>query len=147
MASVAYLLVAAIGVAFVIRSIRTYLSLRQFGGHWSAGWSRLWLLQTQGSGEMHKRFTAINRKYGEYSTRDGVHPRYRPAGRYAHSTDWRSPSRRALYEGFDLVTRAATSLFVYNYVDTSLDCLNAVAELGAPTLGLNNIGPGSARCA
>lgn len=67
MASLAYLLVAAICVAFFIRSIHTYLSLKQFGGHWSAGWSRLWLLQTQGSGEMHKRFTAINRKYGELS--------------------------------------------------------------------------------
>ncbi|KAF2770515.1 putative P450 monooxygenase [Teratosphaeria nubilosa] len=49
---------------YVARSIQTYAALRQFGGHWTAGWSRLWLLRTQGSGEMHTRFTAINSKYG-----------------------------------------------------------------------------------
>ncbi|KAK0274395.1 hypothetical protein LTR35_009324 [Friedmanniomyces endolithicus] len=46
------------------RAIRTYYSLSHFGGHWVAGWSRLWLLRTQGSGEMNKRFTEVNRKYG-----------------------------------------------------------------------------------
>lgn len=72
MVSAAYFLVAALAVAYVVRSVRTYYSLKQFGGHWSAGWSRLWLLNTQSSGEMHKRFAALNRKHGEYSTRDGV---------------------------------------------------------------------------
>lgn len=71
MVSAAYFLVAALAVAYVVRSIRTYYSLKQFGGHWSAGWSRLWLLSTQSSGEMHKRFAALNRKHGEYSTRQG----------------------------------------------------------------------------
>jgi hypothetical protein len=50
---VAYFLVAALVVLYIVRSVRTYLSLKQFGGHWSAGWSRLWLLKTQSSGEMH----------------------------------------------------------------------------------------------
>lgn len=71
MVAAAYFLVAAVTLALVVRSIRTYYSLNQFGGHWSAGWSRLWLLNTQSSGEMHKRFAALNRKYGEFSTRAG----------------------------------------------------------------------------
>jgi len=67
---------------YVISSIRTYYALRDFGGHWSAGWSRLWLLQTQGSGEMNKRFTAINKEHGEWRTvrsvyRIGVHKNIR----------------------------------------------------------------------
>ena len=62
---------AALALAYVIHSVRTYNSLKQFGGHWSAGWSRLWLLRTQGSGEMHKRFAALNRTHGESSTRRG----------------------------------------------------------------------------
>ena len=64
-------LVAAVALAFVVRSVRTYYSLKEFGGHWSSGWSRLWLLNTQSSGEMHKRFAALNRKHGEFSTRAG----------------------------------------------------------------------------
>jgi len=71
MVAAAYFLVAAVALALVVRSVRTYYSLKQFGGHWSAGWSRLWLLNTQSSGDMHKRFTALNRKYGEFSTRAG----------------------------------------------------------------------------
>lgn len=71
MVSAAYLLLAAAALAYIVRSIRTYYELREFGGHWSAGWSRLWLLDTQKSGEMHRRFTALNRKDGEYSTRAG----------------------------------------------------------------------------
>lgn len=62
---------AALALAYVVHSVRTYNSLKQFGGHWSAGWSRLWLLRTQGSGEMHKRFAALNRTHGESSTRRG----------------------------------------------------------------------------
>ena len=50
---------------YVIQSIRTFYSLKHFRGHWSTGWSRLWLLRTQGSGQMHKLFTEINNKYGE----------------------------------------------------------------------------------
>ena len=59
--------VLAIGLAivYVARSVRTYLSLKQFGGHWSVGWSRIWLLRTQGSGYMNKTFTEINDTYGK----------------------------------------------------------------------------------
>lgn len=71
MVAAAYFLVAAVALALVVRSVRTYYSLKQFGGHWSSGWSRLWLLNTQSSGEMHKRFAALNRKHGEFSTRAG----------------------------------------------------------------------------
>ena len=71
MVAAAYFLVAAVALALVVRSIRAYYSLKQFGGHWSSGWSRLWLLNTQSSGEMHKRFAALNRKHGEFSTRAG----------------------------------------------------------------------------
>lgn len=59
------LLLLACVTLVVARSIRQFLALRQFGGHWSAGWSRLWLLRTQSSGEMNKRFTAITDKHGE----------------------------------------------------------------------------------
>lgn len=69
MVSAAYILPIALLVLYIVRSIRTYYSLKDFGGHWSAGWSRLWLLRAQMSGEMHKRFTALSRKYGEHSTR------------------------------------------------------------------------------
>lgn len=51
---------------YVAQTVRTYLSLRQFGGHWSVGWSRIWLLRTGSCGEMNKRFTEVNIKYGEY---------------------------------------------------------------------------------
>lgn len=54
----------AIFVLYVVRSIKTYHSLKHFGGHWSAGWSRIWLLRTQGSGFMNKTFTAVNNEYG-----------------------------------------------------------------------------------
>ncbi|KXL51350.1 hypothetical protein M433DRAFT_60553 [Acidomyces richmondensis BFW] len=62
MLSAALVLGIALLAYYVVQSVQTYYALRQFGGHWSAGWSRLWLLRTQGSGEMNKRFTAINRK-------------------------------------------------------------------------------------
>lgn len=59
-------LVAGITLAFlyVVRHVQTYLELRDFGGHWSAGWTRVWLLRCHLSGEMNKRFTTINDKYG-----------------------------------------------------------------------------------
>ena len=59
------LLVFALLAVFVVRKIRAYYGLKQFGGHWSAGWSRLWLLKASRSGEMNKRFIAVNNKYGE----------------------------------------------------------------------------------
>ena len=68
MVSVTLIFGITLVLLYVVRSIQTFLALRHFGGHWSAGWSRLWLLRTQGSGEMHKRFTAINDKHGKYDT-------------------------------------------------------------------------------
>ena len=68
MISITLFLVVALAILYVARSIQKFLSLRHFGGHWSAGWSRLWLLRTQGSGEMNKRFTTLNNKYGECPT-------------------------------------------------------------------------------
>lgn len=59
------LVVIALVAFYVLRSIQTYLKLSHFGGHWSAGWSRIWLLRTQGSGQMNKIFTTINDRYGE----------------------------------------------------------------------------------
>jgi hypothetical protein len=87
MVSAAFFLLAAVALALAVRSIRTHYALKQFGGHWSAGWSRLWLLKTQSSGEMHKRFTALNRKYGESSTRAGF-PRYHCAGNMPSFVEW-----------------------------------------------------------
>ncbi|CAK4030672.1 related to pisatin demethylase (cytochrome P450) [Lecanosticta acicola] len=57
-------LIFALIVVLLVRSVRQHQALKDFGGHWLAGWSRLWLLKTQGSGEMNRRFTEINNKYG-----------------------------------------------------------------------------------
>ena len=65
MLSATLILAIALVAIYVVRSVRTYSALNDFGGHWSTGWSRLWLLRTQGSGEMNKRFTTINNRYGE----------------------------------------------------------------------------------
>ncbi|WPG97567.1 Hypothetical protein R9X50_00034400 [Acrodontium crateriforme] len=64
MPSTVLVLLLVLLAVFVVRSVRAYVSLRQFGGHWSVGWSRLWLLQAGKSGQMNKRFTEINVKYG-----------------------------------------------------------------------------------
>jgi len=44
--------------------IRAYNALSHFKGPWSTGFSRLWLLRTNASGEMHKYFKEVNDKYG-----------------------------------------------------------------------------------
>ncbi|KAI5361822.1 Putative cytochrome P450 [Septoria linicola] len=54
----------AILAFFIVRKVRQYYALKDFGGHWSTGWSRLWLLRTQSSGQMNKIFTNVNREYG-----------------------------------------------------------------------------------
>lgn len=60
--------VGALLLLFLLcREIRTYLSLRQFGGHWSAGFSRLWLLRAGSSGRMHEYYTELNSKYGTWT--------------------------------------------------------------------------------
>ncbi|KAF2720369.1 cytochrome P450 [Polychaeton citri CBS 116435] len=51
-------------VLWLVKRIQVYYSLNQFGGHWSAGWTRLWQFKTQRSGQMHKLFTELNATYG-----------------------------------------------------------------------------------
>ncbi|KAK4553097.1 hypothetical protein LTR86_009824 [Recurvomyces mirabilis] len=63
-ATVALGAVFALFALYVYKSVRTYHALKVFGGHWSCGWSRLWMLRTQGSGQMNKIFTEVNLKYG-----------------------------------------------------------------------------------
>ncbi|KAI1338367.1 pisatin demethylase [Xylariaceae sp. FL0016] len=58
------ILLGLLVAAWVHHTVRAYLSLREFGGHWSAGWSRLWLFRTQSSGEMHRQFQELNDRYG-----------------------------------------------------------------------------------
>ena len=62
------ILLSAALVLCVARAVQTHVSLRHFPGHWSVGWSRIWLLRTQGSGEMHKRFTQANCTHGELTS-------------------------------------------------------------------------------
>lgn len=66
MLSAAVLLGVAAFIIFVIRKIRKYYALSAFRGPWSSGFSRLWLLKANASGEMHKYFTAVNDNYGVY---------------------------------------------------------------------------------
>jgi hypothetical protein len=56
--------VVALVSIYLFKKVNTYLELREFGGHWLAGWTRLWLLRCHHSGTMHKQFTEINEKYG-----------------------------------------------------------------------------------
>ena len=61
----ALILVAGLAIAFIVtRKIRQYYALREFGGPWSAGFSRLWLLSASRSGKMHLHYTAVNNQYG-----------------------------------------------------------------------------------
>ncbi|KAL5396159.1 hypothetical protein PMIN03_007297 [Paraphaeosphaeria minitans] len=56
------------GVAFVLvyvlKGVKTYMELRDFGGPWSAGWTRLWLLRCHLSGSINTKFTEVNDQYG-----------------------------------------------------------------------------------
>lgn len=64
MASAALLLLIA-GISYYIyREAQRYYSLKAFGGHWTAGWTRLWLLRAHSSGRMNLYFTEANDKYG-----------------------------------------------------------------------------------
>ena len=60
----ALFLLGALTAIFAARKIHQYWILRAFGGHWTAGWTRMWLLRTQSSGNMNKIFTSINDQYG-----------------------------------------------------------------------------------
>lgn len=64
MASVALLLLVAALSYLLFRSLRQYNGLKAFGGHWAAGWTRLWLYTTVSSGKMNIYFTEVNDKYG-----------------------------------------------------------------------------------
>lgn len=68
------LLAIALFALYIFRSVRTFYSLKQFPGHWSAGWSRIWLLRTQGSGQMNRIFTAVNDQYGEENPSSTITP-------------------------------------------------------------------------
>ncbi|TKX23309.1 cytochrome P450 monooxygenase-like protein 23 [Elsinoe australis] len=60
-------LVLAVGLIVLYRlarKVQLYFSLRDFGGHWTAGWTRLWLLRVNNSGKMNEYFREINEKYG-----------------------------------------------------------------------------------
>jgi hypothetical protein len=65
MLSTALVLVVTLAVIFAVQKVKRYRSLQSFGGHWSVGWSRLWLLRTGMSGEMNKTFTEVTNKHGE----------------------------------------------------------------------------------
>lgn len=63
-------LVLAVGLIVLYRlarKVQLYFSLRDFGGHWTAGWTRLWLLRVNNSGKMNEYFREINEKYGKHS--------------------------------------------------------------------------------
>lgn len=61
--------VLAIGVllaAVILKTIRQYYALKDFGGPWGVGFSRLWLLWANGSGKMNLVFTQVNDRYGMF---------------------------------------------------------------------------------
>ena len=61
------LLAAGVAVAIVVyRTLRQYYALKEFGGPWSVGFTRLWLLWANGCGKMNLVFTEVNDKYGMY---------------------------------------------------------------------------------
>ncbi|KAF2104274.1 putative P450 monooxygenase [Rhizodiscina lignyota] len=49
---------------YFIHRARTYRALAQFGGPWSTGWSRLWLLRATASGIMQSYFKDVNDRFG-----------------------------------------------------------------------------------
>jgi hypothetical protein len=68
MTSMTLLLTVSVFVILVARVVTNkahkYNDLEQFKGPWSSGFSRLWLLKANASGEMHKYFTEVNDQYG-----------------------------------------------------------------------------------
>lgn len=51
-------------VLWALRKYRQSLALKEFGGHWTTRWTRLWLLRAHSSGRMNHIFTEMNDKYG-----------------------------------------------------------------------------------
>lgn len=50
----------------LVRSWRVYSRLRAFKGPWPAGFSKLWLLRAQVTGECHLHLARANEEYGAY---------------------------------------------------------------------------------
>lgn len=66
MYALAILVVVSVAVvAYIARTVQQYLALKQFSGPSAAGFTRLWLLQANTSGEMNKVFTQVNDQYGK----------------------------------------------------------------------------------
>lgn len=66
MYALAILVVVSVAVvAYIARTVQQYLALKQFSGPPAAGFTRLWLLQANTSGEMNKVFTQVNDQYGK----------------------------------------------------------------------------------
>lgn len=55
---------AVLLVYIAVLTIKQYLALKEFKGPFVAGFTRLWLLRANSSGEMNKAFTHINDEYG-----------------------------------------------------------------------------------
>lgn len=55
---------AALLVYISVLTIKQYLALKEFKGPFVAGFTRLWLLRANSSGEMNRAFTHINDEYG-----------------------------------------------------------------------------------
>lgn len=63
---IAVSLIVILLARFITTKIRAYNALSHFKGPWSTGFSRLWLLRVNASGEMHKYFKEVNDKYGAF---------------------------------------------------------------------------------
>jgi len=57
--------IGALVIFVLARTCRQYYALKEFGGPWSSGFSRLWLLWANGCGRMNLVFTQVNDKYGK----------------------------------------------------------------------------------
>lgn len=66
LAAVVATAVAFLLVYLVICTVRQYSALKDFSGPRVAGFTRLWLLRANSSGEMNKAFTHINDQYGKH---------------------------------------------------------------------------------
>lgn len=63
--SISLIVVVTLVSVYIFKNVKTYLELRNFGGPWPAGWTRLWLLRCHIRGSIHTTFTDINDKYGK----------------------------------------------------------------------------------
>jgi hypothetical protein len=57
--------VLVLGVALLVgQSVYAWYRLRHIKGPWHAGWSRLWLINSVASGNMHWKYAQVCEKYG-----------------------------------------------------------------------------------